>query len=111
MIEFRRHPHSPERDSDGTIVSAVDWLGNRFHIGDRVVYCIGAGRGQLMALGDVVKIKEQELYHGTSNTEIKVMVHTRATSGTWDYEERRAATWVNSINITSLNNLAEAKLS
>jgi|ERR1044072_3788263 len=55
---MHQHPHSPEYDGD-TVVSAVDWLGNRFAVGDTVMYCISAGRGQMMALGEVVQIQNE----------------------------------------------------
>jgi len=50
------HPSDPGYAEDGTtVISAVDWLGNRFYVGDTVLYCVAAGRGQMMATG-VVKI-------------------------------------------------------
>ncbi len=54
-----QHPSRPGYDinGSGTVLSAVDWRGNRFHVGDTVMYCIGAGRGQMMAIGEVVKIE------------------------------------------------------
>lgn len=55
----RTTPHSPEFDANGKPVSAVDWLGNRFSVGDQVMYCISAGRGQMMAIGEVIQIKSE----------------------------------------------------
>lgn len=40
-------PAHPELAPEGHVASAVDWRGNRFRIGDTVMYCIGASRGQM----------------------------------------------------------------
>lgn len=55
-------PHSPEFEGN-RCVSAVDWLGNRFRVGEQVMYCIGAGRGQMMAIGEVIQIKHEVRQH------------------------------------------------
>lgn len=103
MITFAQHPHSPDYDEQGNPVSAVDWQGNRFHLGQLVYYCIGAGRGQLMAVGTVVKIrvKDGESWNGETKQFVEVSVHTRKTAGSWDNKERSKPTWVNPINITA----------
>jgi hypothetical protein len=45
--------------STGECVSAVDWLGNRFHVGDRVLYSIHAGSSTEVAIGEVLAIKSE----------------------------------------------------
>jgi hypothetical protein len=50
-------PSSPLFDEEGACLSAEDWLGKRFSVGDKVMYCIGAGRGQQMAIGTVKFIR------------------------------------------------------
>ncbi len=54
-----RHPRSPGYDTEGTgfVLSAVDWRGIRFHVGEQVMYCVSAGRSQMMAIGEVKQIK------------------------------------------------------
>lgn len=59
----RTIPHSPEFDANGKPISAVDWLGNRFAVGDTVLYCISAGRGQMMAIGEVLQINNDVKQH------------------------------------------------
>lgn len=131
----RRVPHSPGYVGD-KVVSAVDWRGNRFHVGDEVMYCIGAGRGQMMAIGIVVKIKIEQAFHRKSvpaeadepdaftrswfepgqhfkwieipYDDITVQVRTLKTSGRWDNEERSKPAWVNPMNITSLRTVETA---
>ena len=39
------------------VLSAEDWLGHRFAVGEKVMYCIGAGHGQMMAIGEVKQIR------------------------------------------------------
>lgn len=121
-------PRLPELDAEGTVVSAVDWRGNRFHVGGQVIYCIGAGRGQMMAIGEVIKIEstaaERTYYrppepgetphkvNSWNNTawmceaipydEVRVLVRTLKTSGRWDNKERTRPAWVNPMNITAL---------
>lgn len=96
--------------------SAVDWLGNTFSLGDKVMYCIGAGRGQMMAIGTVRQIRSREvtLYGWNPETrermsepgvEVEVQVLTEKTSGHWDNEGRSKPAWVNPMNITALAEL------
>jgi hypothetical protein len=54
----KQSPHSPE-EKNGKVVSAVDWLGHRFSVGERVMYCISAGYGQMMAIGEVIQIVKE----------------------------------------------------
>ena len=73
--------------------SAVDWLGNRFRVGEKVIYCIGAGRGQMMAIGTVVKMRAEnvKIYHdpkGQVRTDVTVQVLTEKSSGHWGDERR-----------------------
>lgn len=66
---MRQHaPHSPvygfvEGNDKSVCVQATDWLGNVFKLGDTVIYCIGAGRGQMMALGVVTMILVEHKKH------------------------------------------------
>lgn len=122
-------PHSPMY-SGSTVISAVDWLGNRFLVGDKVIYCISAGRGQLMAIGEVIAITVERYMKRTEveaepdepdalnrpwlepdrwfriikvpSDEVKVQVRTLKTSGKWDNAERKKPAWVNPQNITAL---------
>jgi hypothetical protein len=126
--EQLRWPHSPEFGPipafvEGTyggspwlthVTSAVDWLGQRFTVGGKVLYCIGAGRGQVMAIGEVRLIRARETYNYTwveatrtrSDTptgwEIEVQVLTEKTSGAWSNKKRTKPAWVNAINVTAL---------
>lgn len=119
-------PHSPEFGPiptfvEGTysgsmwhthVVSAVDWLGARFHVGEKVIYCIGAGRGQVMAIGTVKSMRCREKYAynlaGTTKArqpagwEIEVQVLTERTSSTWSESKRTKPAWVNAINVTAM---------
>ncbi len=130
--------HAPKAitDESGAVVGASDWLGNRFDVNDRVLYCIGAGRGQMMAIGKVLKIvgtpsvrrTTREAHYGetpdrefersdgvvvkivyvdTPYIEVKVQVLTLKTSGAWDNEKRTRPAWPNPMNITSLRGIDE----
>src|SRR4051812_46380328 len=94
------------------VVSAVDWLGKRFHIGDKVLYCIGTGgRRQCMAVGVVKAIRARQIHEynhaGTTQArlpavwEIEVQVLTERTSRVGNNKSSRPA-WVNPRNITAL---------
>lgn len=104
------HPHSVGYDQDGNPVSAVDWLGNRFHVGDKVMYCIGAGRGQMMAVGTLLKIEVathvSPIYRDGQLRreweEVTCQVLTSRTSGQWNNKARTKPAWVNPMNITAL---------
>ncbi len=124
----RRAPHSPGYEGN-KVVSAVDWRGNTFRVGDQVIYCIGAGRGQMMAVGTVLQIKVDRLFRTDAVTtdsddpdaytqpwfkpgrylkdiripydDVKVQVRTLKTSGRWDNQERSKPAWVNPMNITA----------
>jgi hypothetical protein len=127
------HPHSPTYSDTPTFhqpggwgdqwrtdaLSAVDWLGNTFRLGERVMYCIGAGRGQMMAVGTVKQIRaldglrwhwdrETNTRSQIPHTTVEVQVLTEKTSGGWNNKERSKPAWVNPMNITALNNLEEA---
>lgn len=86
---------NPEYEGN-TCVSATDWLGNRFRVGEMVMYCVGAGRGQLMAIGRVLQI-QIDAYDN-----IKVQVLTEKTSGRWNNTQRTRPAWVNPMNITAI---------
>lgn len=107
------------------VLSAIDWLGHQFRVGDNVMYCIGAGRGQMMAIGEVKAIRateKQELKSwdweaqpdGRSKCvnevwedywDIEVQVLTTKTSGAWDNTKRTRPAWVNPMNITAFGSL------
>lgn len=130
-MSTNRHPSRPEYDNDGTVIAATDWRGNRFAVGDTVLYCISAGRGQMMAEGVVVQIQSERRVHrvrrlardGETATysftlssgglwegveeetffdDVTVQVHTKATSGRWDNQARSKPAWVNPMNITAI---------
>lgn len=96
------------------LVEVTDWLGRPVHVGDRVMYCIGAGRGQMMALGTVKAMRGREIQirefnHETRtwsayfmSWEIQIQVLTEKTSGAWDNAKRSRPAWVNPMNITAL---------
>ncbi len=50
-------PINPVRDSNGVVVEATDWLGNQVRVGEKVIYCISAGRGQQMAIGVLLELR------------------------------------------------------
>lgn len=121
-------PHVSERDPDGNVIAVTDWLGGTFRIGDQVAYCIGAGRGQVMAIGKVLQIKcevrertdyrppnpgEQPNYtyplsdrtavrYRTLYDVITVQVLTLKTSARYSHGKRTRPAWVNPQNITAL---------
>lgn len=114
------HPSSPTfsdtpvwdaNDKRTDVLSAVDWLGNRFKVGDQVLYCIAAGRGQMMALGEVRAIRawenmrkdwDRETREYIAGFEVEVQVVTQRTSGSWNNKQRTRPAWVNPMNITSM---------
>lgn len=128
------HPHSPAFTDSPTYhqpggygptwrtdgVAAVDWLGNPFRLGDLVMYCIAAGRGQMMALGRVQQIRAREVdhhdYHEVDGQrrwgivgkrwDVEVQVLTEKTSGHWGNSARSKPAWVNPMNITAFINPA-----
>lgn len=146
-------PNNPRRDAAGQIIAATDWLGNEFKLGDRVLYCISAGRGQQMAIGIVKEMtaeiredrskitilgdsympKPANVYHGHNEYGkpclreyyikdvgwqpetwivygtyelVQVKVQRIAASG-YEGIEKKAARFVNSMNITSLDALRQ----
>lgn len=107
------HPPFPLYSKDGdTIWAGVDWLGNQFRVGDTVMYCISAGRGQMMALGEVLKIDVHtwKLWNGEQRGELRVQVRTSKTSGHWNNEARTRPAWVNAMNITAIPGLTSPTL-
>lgn len=101
-------PHSIEYDESGEPVSAVDWLGRRFSVGDTVMYCIGAGRGQMLAFGEVKKLRLKTVFDWNQARQrieqdsVEVQVLTTKTSGHWNNEKRTRPAWVNEMNISAL---------
>lgn len=122
MPDYPINPMIESETDDGktaVISSAQDWRGNRFAVGDVVMYCIGAGRGQMMAVGEVLEIKGERKTRQTWTGErdadgraiytepvpywdITVKVLTHQTSGSWDNGKRTRPAWVNPMNITSI---------
>jgi hypothetical protein len=93
-----KNPTNPEYDGN-ECVAATDWLGNRFRVGEVVMYCVGAGRGQMMAIGRVLKID----YDATRPYDsFKIQVLTEKTSGNWNNEKRTRPAFVNPMNITAI---------
>ncbi len=73
------------------------------------MYCVGAGRGQLMAYGVVKQIRttpgrhyNYELRDYELVDDIEVQVLTSATSGSWNNDKRIRPAWVNPLNITAI---------
>lgn len=102
-----QHPSLPELDQDGTVLAATDWLGNRFAVGELVLYCVKDGQGQMMALGRVLKIKTETKYDYFSNPFelVSVQVLTAKTSGQSNNTTRTKPAWVNPLNITAIKGL------
>lgn len=108
----------PDENVRLDVLSATDWLGSAFRLGDTVMYCIGAGRGQMMALGTVQAIRawyrkrlvsrdwsvpgdrSRDVYEAYWDVEVQVL--TQKTSGAWNNKERTRPAWVNPMNITAL---------
>lgn len=110
------------------LVQVTDWLGNQVRVGDKVMYCIGAGHGQMMAMGKVKAMRGRELSRLSSwdwekdestgrfrrinevrenYWEIEIQVLTEKTSGAWDNKKRTRPAWVNPMNVTSMSGLTE----
>ena len=114
----------PKNSTYGTkwrtdVLSADDWLGHMFMVGDTVMYCIGAGHGQMMAIGKILKIRARTYDRGYwtgvwtpetprvyvktgEQTDVEVQVLTEKTSGSWDNTKRSKPAWVNPMNITAI---------
>ncbi len=128
------HPHidgEPAiRDTYGNLVALTDWLGQLYRVGQRVMYCIGAGRGQMMAIGVIQQFREEpdsrwnyrdpepgeepnhSGYMGRPQVKTRidftvysVQVLTERTSGHWNNQQRTRPAWVNIMNITALPDL------
>ncbi len=108
---FKHPPFPVFRPGSGELVAARDWLGNTFAVGDVVLYCVGADRGQMMAVGRVVKLEIPELGYDAQRAidsgrevrrEVCVQVLTAKTSGHWGNGPRTRPAWVNPMNITAL---------
>lgn len=132
-MTYARHPSNPvfsdtptfeSKDHGYTeyrtdVLGATDWRGNTFSVGDEVMYCIGAGHGQMMALGVIQQMRAREVNDRlvepadhpadrvwSKRWDIEVQVLTHATSGGWNNEKRTRPAWVNPMNITALQGLA-----
>lgn len=132
MPDRQYYPSEVALDGDGNPISAEDWLGNRFGVGDLVMYCISAGRGQMMAIGRVkaLRIREnsktQRVYSDEWEDDlhrrkkswmedvpqhlwvVEVQVLTDRTSGYWGNERRTRPAWVNEMNITAVTGIERA---
>lgn len=86
---------------DGVPLGGVDWNGQEYSEGDWVLYAVGAGQGQMMAYGKILKIILKERYE--DHYEYKVQVLTYRTSGNWDNKKRTRPAYVNPMNITKLS--------
>lgn len=101
------------------VLSAEDWLGHTFAVGDTVMYCIGdGGRGQQMAVGTVKQIrsrvyaigrwdygdpvdyKNKKFVKTGEETLVEVQVFTSKTSKS-NYKRTMPA-WVTPENITAI---------
>lgn len=126
----RRAPHSPINER-GKWVSAVDWRGNRFAVGDEVLYCVADGYSYCTAVGRVIEIAvktiqrrrdvettaddpeghhrpwfDPDRYYRTEHfpvDDVRVLVQTLQTASHGDKGPRAKPGWVNPWNITALN--------
>ncbi len=107
-----RSPSDPERDDLGRIVSALDWLGNRFRLGDPVIYTVnGAGTSvRDIAIGKVTNIvaSRHADWTGAEYDIINVQVLTAATGRASDNRPRLVPCWPRAYNITALTGLPQA---
>lgn len=96
------------------ILHGIDWLGNEFRVGDLVMYCIGAGRGQQMALGHIQQMRAKETgYYDwkqvkswiATGWDLEVQVLTEKVSGFGGPRTKPA--WVNPMNITSVDGIVK----
>lgn len=117
IVSYAVHPLALVDEKEG-LVGGIDWLGNEFRIGDLVMYCISAGRGQMMAVGEVVAIRAKPITewvnrdelgtegyrprHRLVDARVEVQVLTAKTSGHWNNRARTRPAWVNEMNITSV---------
>lgn len=127
-MTFRVDGEPAIRDQDGNLLALTDWLGRTYRVGDRVMYCIGAGRGQMMAIGRILKFREEpdwrwryrdpepgeepnwnfagsKVRYREDYIEYGVQVLTERTSGHYDNEQRTRPAWVNIMNITVVADL------
>lgn len=134
-MRHQDYPSEAEFDAEGNVISAEDWLGNRFGVGDLVMYCISAGRGQMMAIGKVqsLRIDLNTKTKRVSNPDwvenrdpwrdhtiivpapthewvVQVQILTDCTSGHWSNERRTRPAWVNEMNITAIRGIEGALL-
>lgn len=85
---FYSYPADPEFDAEGNCISALDWRGNRFHVGETVMYCIGAGRGQRMAIGQVLEMQAEPRKTKTERLIRPGETPTRTYETTWEKTPR-----------------------
>jgi hypothetical protein len=90
------------RFAGGTLVGGTDWNSNPYAEGDWVLYAVGAGRGQAVAYGKILKIILKNNTHSNTHLEYKVQVQTYMTSAKWGNASRTRPAYVNPMNITAL---------
>jgi hypothetical protein len=77
-VEVLWCPRDPIFDSDGNCLSAVDWLGHRFWVGDQVVYCMN---GPVMGVGIVVRLRSEHQERSRTGRTVKDVDEYRSA---WD---------------------------
>lgn len=108
-MSYRQIPCRPHPDENGRVTSAEDWLGNRFGIGDPVVYCTTASTGGMMAVGTVEEIRLGEQGRRTfPPVEVKIRTHASASSRLRDSGRRSKPGWITSSNVTAIAGLEVA---
>lgn len=84
------------------LVGGIDWNGQPYSEGDWVIYAIGAGRGQAIAYGKVLKTILKDNGYSTTRLAYKVQVQTYMTSANWNNQSRTRPAYVNPMNVTAL---------
>jgi hypothetical protein len=82
------------------LVGGKDWNGQYYKADDWVIYAVGAGHGQMIAYGQILKLDLKEDY--SDRLEYRVQVLTHRTSGSWGSRKRLRPAFVNPMNITAL---------
>lgn len=102
------YPINAVVNAHGEITSAQDWLGNRFSVGDKVIYCVArVPRSGKMALGRVTKIRRapepQGGYHVGEGIEVQIKT-VRTTVGA---PAGFSPQWIVPSNVTALSGLED----
>ena len=106
-MSVRHLPTKAHPDADGNPVSAEDWLGNRFAIGDAVIYCVGYGsNGGLMAVGRVTGMRfGTQGRQATPPVEVQVLTHGTPRDWIGRSSKRTRPGWINSFNVTAVTGI------